>query len=291
MNTNTVNEGCASRLEEWRKRNEEEKEKRSGFSSEGQNIWFSWGEKKEHTVRLVGDFIVTKSHWIGPSKWNASINLFNEKSFEGEEKLPVQMNCNNWDIDTEHENKSGGCIVCKLRKIANDILYSPEGKNLSEKEKEYFKDLRYKCDAKTRYFFNCLDRDNPYVDEANSVLGYKVIEIPWELMDGIIAISSKMKGIDISGPENGIDLLISRTGGGKDKKEKVKYSVQPVYDGLSAKVTPLTEIEKALIPHDLKLLKGKKIENGLLKDKLNDEFKAFFEGNSEVNSGDGNAPF
>lgn len=261
------------RFAEWRKRNAEEKAKRESSSFDSNNIWFQWGDKSERTIRLVGNFIVTKSHWIGPSKWNP-VEIYDSKVFEGEERLPMQVNCNNWDIEKEQDIK-GDCTICKLRKISNDILYSKEGKNMPEKEKKYFKDLRYKCDVRTRYFFNCIDRDNPYVNEEEKVIGYKVIEIPWELMDGIISLSSQMTSVDITGIDNGIDLLITRSGGGS--KEKVKYSVQPCYDAdLSVKKTPLTELEKALVLHDLILLKGKVTENSELRDKIAGEFSALF---------------
>ena len=266
------------RMKREQQRREEYKKAHSGngLSFSKMDNWFKW-TKNEHVIRLVGDFIITHSHWIGPSPFN-QVKLFDDKLFVGDDKLPYQINCGNWDIENEKEDKSCGCIICKLREVAGEILYSEEGKALDEKNKKFFKDLKYKCDAKTRYFFNCIDRDNPYVNVEEKIKGYKIIEIPYELMDGILALSEKLKGSDIASVDSGIDLIISKSGG--KGEGKVKYSVLPVYDGMSVKVTPLTDQEKEMKLLDLKLMCGKKQDQERLFNDLNDDIKMLLDDSS-----------
>ena len=256
------------RMKREQQRREEIKRNKSGNTFAKTDSWFRW-KKDEHTIRLVGDFVIAKSHWIGPSKFN-SVSLFDEKHFVGEDKLPHQINCNNWNVETELEEKGCGCVVCELRKIAGDILYSEEGKSLDEKDKKFFKDLKYKCDARTRYWFNCIDRDDPYIDEAKTIRGYKAIEIPSDLFEGILALSEKLSGIDITSPENGIDLVIKKSGG---NGSPVKYSVLPKMDGLTVNSTPLTEQEQEMTMVDLKKVFGKKQDQEMLREKLSDDIK------------------
>lgn len=260
------------RMKREQQRREEEKNGRSGGNFVKTDNFFKW-QKQEHTIRLVGDFLITHNHWIGPSAFN-SVSLFDEKNFVGEEKLPHQMNCANWDIETEVENKKGECVICKLRKIAGDILYSEEGKSLDEKNKKFFKDLKYKCDVKTRYYFNCIDRDNPYVNVEEKLKGYKIIEIPYDLMEGIISLTEKLSGVDITSVEDGIDLVISKKGG---DGSKVKYSVQPKINGMNIEKTPLTEMEKEMKLIDLKTVMGKQIDQKMLEEKLSDDIKILLE--------------
>lgn len=281
-----------SLLQERMKREQQRREDyKKSHSNSGGNFpktdnWFKW-TKNEHTVRLVGDFIIVHSHWIGPSPFNP-VKLFDEKLFVGEDKLPYQMNCGTWDIEKEEDDNSCECLICKIRKVAGDILYSEEGKALDEKDKKFFKDLKYKCDAKTRYFFNCIDRENPYVNVEEKIKGYKIIEVPYELMDGIIALSDKLKGVDIASIEDGIDLTIRKEGGGG--AGKVKYSVLPVYDGMSILKSPLTDEERAMKVLDLKLMCGKKLDQERLFEKLNDDIKCLLDDSSDTSKNE-DAPF
>jgi len=115
-----------STLQERMKREQERREAERGTKLTGSfpktDNWFKW-EKGEHTIRLVGDFIITHNHWIGPSAFN-SLKLYDEKLFVGDDKMPYQINCSNWDIEEEKDHKNGECVICKIRKIAGDILYS-----------------------------------------------------------------------------------------------------------------------------------------------------------------------
>ena len=83
------------------------KEANSGNSNSGNfqkdNIWFDWGDKEEHVIRLVGDFKWIRSHWIGESQYGKDIALLNAKAFKGEGKIPMNVACGNWDPETESE--------------------------------------------------------------------------------------------------------------------------------------------------------------------------------------------
>lgn len=267
------------RMKREQAKREEAKKAKSGNNFQKMDIWFKW-TKNEHTIRLAGDFIVVNSHWIGPSAFNA-VKLYDEKFFVGEDKLPYQINCNNWDVETETEDKKGECVICKLRKIAGDILYSEEGKALDEKDKKFFKDLKYKCDSRKRYFFNCIDRDDPYIDEAKTIKGYKIIEVPYSLMDSILALSEKLSGVDIASEDGGIDLVISKSGG---DGSPVKYNVLPKMDGLTVKSTPLDEQEKEMKLNDLKTIFGKKQDPEVLFDKLNEDIKMLLDDSTETST-------
>ena len=266
---------------EQEKREEEKANKKSG-NFEKRDIWFKW-TKKEHTIRLVGDCIVAHKHWIGPSDFN-DVDIYDESNFaKGDNRLPYQINCGNWDIEKEMED-NGKCVICQLREIASEVLYSEEGKKLDEKNKKFFKDLRYKCDVKTRYYFNCIDRDNPYVTEDKK-FGYKIIEMPYELMDGLLALSTSLTDVDLSSVTDGIDLKITKSGGGSEGK--VKYGVLPIMKGLSIKATPLTEQEKETELNDLALICGKMQDQEELTERLKGEIRGLL----TCTSSSGDSPF
>lgn len=269
------------RMKKEQERREEEKAHKKGGAFEKRDIWFKW-VKKEHVIRLVGDCLVSHRHWIGPSTFN-DVEIYDEDHFSGDNRLPYQINCGNWDIEKEME-ENGKCAICRLREIASEIIYSEDGKKLDEKNKKFFKDLRYKCDVKTRYFFNCIDRSNPYVTEDKK-FGYKIIELPYELMDGLLALSTSLTGVDLSSATDGIDLKITKSGGGSEGK--VKYSIMPVMTGLSIKATPLTEQEKEAELNDLAIICGKQVDQAELASKLKDDIRELLSGTSSS----GDSPF
>ena len=57
------------------------------------NIWFDWGNKEEHVIRIVGDFRISRSHWIGESKFGNDVALLNSEAFKGDKKLPMTVAC------------------------------------------------------------------------------------------------------------------------------------------------------------------------------------------------------
>lgn len=256
------------------------------------NIWFDWGNKEEHTVRLVGDFKWTRSHWIGPSQFgkDKDIEIINATSFKGENKIPMNVACGNWDVDTESEEASGdNCAVCRLAHNADKML-AKYGKEMEEADKETIKKIRKKCAFRNVYLFKCIDRDNPYLDDDKTRKGYKIIKMPAELLNAIIELSNKLQGVNITSPDGGIDITIKRVkpaNGGK-----TSYTALPVYEGMTVKQTPLTEEE--LQYHDLDLSKfgGKPVDKTRFEEELVEEnnVRTIYENVDTEDNGE-NVPF
>lgn len=236
-----------------------------------ENIFFDWGNSEEHVVRLVGDFKWIRSHWIGENQFGADVTILNPSAFKGENKIPMNVACGNWDVETESEDPDGdNCPVCKLGKNADQML-TKYGKEMQEADKEVIKNIRRKCAVKNMYLFKCIDRDNPYVDDEKTKKGFKIIKMPAELLNAIIELSKKLNGINITSVDEGIDITIKRVKPEGGKKGKTTYTAIPVYQGMTVKQTPLTDEEKAY--HDLELTKfaGKPVDKERFEAELVDE--------------------
>ena len=238
------------------------------FSKE--NIWFDWGDKEEHVVRLVGDFKWIRQHWIGQSQFGQDIDIINLSAFKGENKIPMSVACGNWDPETESEDPdSDNCPVCRLGHNADKMLQK-YGKEMEEADKEKVKNIRKKCAVRNVYLFKCIDRDNPYTDEEKTRKGYKIIRMPAELLTSIIELSKKLESINITSPEEGIDITIKRVKP-EGKKGKTNYSALPVYKGMTIKQTPLTAEELAYRDLDLTKFAGKPVDKTRFEEELVDE--------------------
>lgn len=236
-----------------------------------ENVWFEWGNSEEHTVRLVGDFKWTRSHWIGPSQFGQDIEIINSDAFKGENKIPMNVACGNWDVDSESEEPSGdNCPVCRLGAHAN-LMLSKYGKDMEESDKEIIKNIRKKCAVRNVYLFKCIDRDNPYTDEEKTRKGYKIIKMPAELLTAIIELSKKLSGVNITSPEEGIDITIKRVKPEGNKKGKTSYTALPVYEGMTVKQTPLTEEELQFRDLDLSKFAGKPVDKERFEEELVEE--------------------
>ena len=254
-----------------------------------ENIWFDWGNKDEHTIRLVGDFVSIRSHWIGESKFGQDIAILNSGAFKGDNKLPMTVACGNWDAETETEDPDGdACPVCRLGRNA-DAMLKKYGKELEEADKATFKNIRRKCAVKCQYLFKIIDRENPYVDEEKTRKGYKILRAPEKLLKAILELSDKMKGIGISSPDEGIDITIKKIVS-ETSKNDVSYSALPVMEGVSVKQTPLTEEERGFRELELHKFAGKPVDKERFEEELTDEnnVRTIYE-NADMD--DGNAPF
>ena len=256
-----------------------------GFTKD--NIWFDWGNKEEHTVRLVGDFKWIRTHWIGESKFGKDIAILNPSAFK-DKRIPMNIACSNWDAESETEDPFKGCPVCRLAKNADEML-KRHGKEMEEADREIIKAIRRKCSPKNTYLFKCIDRDNPYVDDAKSRKGFKIIKMPYELLNAIIELSKKFGETNITSPDEGIDLSIKRSKG--ENGGPMKYTVLPVMTGMNVKPTPLTEEERNY--HDIELLKftGKEIDKDAFEEDLVDENNVRMIYENSVGESNGDAPF
>lgn len=235
-----------------------------------ENIWFDWGDKDEHVIRLVDDFKWIKSHWIGESKFGKDIPILNPSAFKGDNKLPASVACANWDADSESDKENGGCPVCRLSHNA-DVMLKKYGSELNESDKEALKKIRAKCSAKSTYMFKCIDRDNPYVDAEKTRKGFKIIKMTYDLFYAVIELSKKMNGVSIISKDEGIDITIKRSKASGKEGGKYTYSVLPVMDGMTVKQTPLTPEEREY--HDIDLMKfaGKPIDSERFEEELSSE--------------------
>lgn len=251
-----------------------------------ENIWFDWGSKEEHVVRLVGDFKWIRSHWIGESSFGKDIAILNPRAFKGESKLPLSVACSNWDASTESEDPNGDCPICRLGRNA-DALLAKEGKNMDESDKAIIKAIRKKCAIRNTYLFKCIDRDNPWIDDAKTKKGFKIIKMPGDLLNAIIELSKKFDGTSITSPEEGIDITIKRVkgeGGGAPK-----FTALPVMAGMSVKQTPLTDEELQYRDLDLDKFAGKPVDKDRFEEELSDDNNVRVIYESAIDDGD--APF
>lgn len=253
------------------------------------NIWFDWGKKEEHTIRIVGDFIITRSHWIGESKYS-SVTLLDAAAFKGENKLPMSVACGNWDSSTESVDPDGdACPICVLGAKADKMLQL-HGKELQDADKEVLKAIRKQCTPKCQYLFKVIDRDNPYLDEDKTRKGYKILRAPEKLLEAITQLSKSMKGIGISSPDEGIDIVIKKVVSDK-KKSDVTYTALAVMDGMTVRQTPLTEEERNYHDIDLHKFAGKPIDKERFEEFLTDDnnIRTIYE--SDIDESGNEAPF
>lgn len=256
------------------------------------NIWFDWGSSDEHIIRLVGDFKEMRSHWIGESKFQKTddIAILRPSAFKGDSKLPMNVACGNWDADTESADPVGdNCPICRLGRNAENVL-KKHGKELNETDKAIFKKIMKKCKVTSTFYFKCIDRDNPYVDEEKTRKGYKIIKMPGELFKAIMELSKTMKGVSILSDDGGIDIRIKRTKP-ENGKGKTTYTVNAVMDGLTVKQTPLTDEERQYRDIDLSKFAGKPIDKDRFEEEMVDDDNiriCYSQGSADV---DENAPF
>jgi len=252
-----------------------------------QNIWFNWGDDTKRTIRLVGDFKWSKTHWIGKSNFGPDVPLFAESVFKGENKLPNKVNCSNWNVDTE-TNQDNGCVICRIAENANKYLQK-QGKNLDEDTKKWLKDLQAKCTSKNAYYFLCIDRSDPYIAEGEK--GFKIIQMSLELLTAITELDKALETADICSDDEGIDIVIKREQAlGKGGKGRTKYSASPVFEKTSVKQTPLTEEERSWNRIDLSKFLGKNPDDTQLVKLLKTNVKDVWEEGDE-NEENNNAPF
>ena len=259
-----------------------------------ENIWFDWGDSEERIVRLVGDYKEVRTHWIGESKYGQGqdIAILNASAFKGDNKIPMNVGCGNWDIDTESEDPVGdNCPICRLGRNADSIL-SKHGKELNEADKAKLKKVISKCKVKSIFMFKCIDRDNPYVDEERTKKGYKIIKMPGELFKSIMDLAKQVKGVSIISDDNGIDIRIKRTKP-ENGKGKTTYSASVVMSGLSVKQTPLTDEERQYHDLDLSKFAAKPIDKERFEEELVDDetIRLCYEDTESSEPADEKAPF
>lgn len=221
----------------------------SSSSGEKEEIFFNLDEGI-YRIRLVGDGWTTiHSHWIGNTTYTL-VKLFPDSAFTGENRIKKIVCCADFDPETETTKSKKSCILCKLRKEANDMLYD-DSIDLSKEQKELLVNISKESRANERYFFLCIDRDNPEIAPGKN--GLKIIEFPIALFKQFLSLAEKNSDIDLFSDDEGVDLIIEKKRDGK----KWSYTLNFAMDGRSVATTPLTEKEKAYQKHDIKKIMGK----------------------------------
>lgn len=239
-----------------------------GNQSRMKGIFHQWKEGVNR-IRLVGDFVEVRTHFIAPSPKRKDRGLCQAVAFQGDNKLPQVCNCLNWDIGMERPKKDKGCPVCKLNAVARAVLTEKPG----EEEKKFFESLRAATRATSTLKWNILDRDDPFLISTDNgkeekVLGYKIASIGPEAANDIFGIF-KQVGYDINDPDRGIDIEVTKD----SKGPRTTYSARAVIEGVSLKVTPLTAEERKLELHDLKVRCGKLVDADKIMDAFHDDLR------------------
>lgn len=219
-------------------------------SGEKEEIFFKL-EEGEHQIRLVGDGWVTiHSHYYN-TKFS-ELKLFPDSAFTGENHIKKISACADFDPDTEMNRSEKKCVLCKLRKAANDILYGEDSSSLSSEQKELLGSIAKEAAPTERYFFLCIDRKSPEI--APGKKGLKIIEFPKNLMKQFLTFADKNSDIELFDDEEGVDLIITK----KRDSNKWVYTIDFVRSGRTvAPPSPLTDEEKAYQKHDIKKIMGK----------------------------------
>ena len=247
----------------------------SGNNSRLRGYFHNWNDG-DNILRLVGEFVEVRTHFIAPALKRNDRGLCMPTAFQGDDKLPMKINCLDWDIGLEEFRKVKVCPVCKMWQIAKAVLKD----NPTPEEKAFFDKLRMDCSPKSELKWNILDRDDPYiifVDESGTekrVIGYKIASVGMEAWGDIEGIFDQC-GFDITDIDKGVDIKVHRGSNGT----RTTYTAQAVVEGTSLRVTPLTEEERALELHDLKSRCGKQVEADKIISALHDDLRSVLEAN------------
>lgn len=242
-------------------------------------IFHQWHDG-DNTLRLAGQFVEVRTHFIAPAPKRQDRGLCRPDAFKGDDSLPQVVNCPDWDTAKEEAKPVKTCPLCKLASIAKAVL---KDSNNTAEEKKFFDALRQAASAKANLKWNIIDRDDPnilLVDEQGNekkVLGFKIANIGMEAWNDIEGIFEQCK-IDISDPVKGVDIKVIKGHNGK----RVVYSAQAILEGTSLKVTPFTEEEAALQLHNLKELCGKSTDAHRIVDALHEDLRELYEANIDA---------
>ena len=242
------------------------------------NIFYDFKDGA-NILRLVGSFLEVKTHFISPAKNRGSRGLCVDEAFRGDHKLPPVINCPDWDLEKEQQNPVLTCPICRLHRLANEAL---EDTSISQEDKDFLEDLESTTRPRTILKWNILDRDDPFItrivnEVEEKVLGYKIANIGMEAWGDIEGIFDQCQ-CDITDVDGGIDICVTKTQG----KPRTSYSAQAVIAKLAIKVTPLTQEEKALELHNLRMVCGKMTDIKTLLDALHGDLREMLDANPET---------
>lgn len=243
----------------------------------------------DNRIRLVGEFLEVKTHFIAPAPKRGERGLCQPDAFskDAKNKLPKVVNCPDWDVEKEEETEKKTCPICKLYRLACQVLKEDP----SEEEKKEFEAIKSAARVRTSLKWNIFDRDNPnvtIVDEKGNESkqkGLKIATIGMEAWDDIEGIFNQC-GFDITDPDEGVDIKVTKGHNGT----RVAYSSQVCIDmktkGLA--VTPFDDEEREIVKNcpDLKTICAKKTDADAIRDALYGEYAELLELNADDASDD-----
>lgn len=216
-------------------------------------------------IRLVGDMVESRAHYLAGNAKRSNRGLCPPVAFEGDEKIFSAMNCPDWDPTTETKKPEKTCPICQLNMIAQRALAS--GK-LNESTKAFYEELKQNSKEMTSFKVNIIDRDDPYITVVDNGTetkqkGLKIASLTYTVAKKIYDLSRNL-GFGIENPDKGIDIEVVRT----DTNGKTSYDVRPVFEGIQAKVTPLTAEERAYQVHDLVAICNREVDTDKVRSAL-----------------------
>lgn len=250
-------------------------------------IFHDW-QDGPNEIRLVGEFLEVKTHFIAPAPKRGEKGLCQQEAFarDNDKRIPKVINCPDWDIEKEEPTDKKTCPICKLYRLATQALKEEP----NDEEKEYFESLRSLARVRTSLKWNVFDRDNPNVtviDEKGNESkqkGLKIASIGMEAWKDIEGIFEQCQ-FDITDSEEGIDIRVIRGHNGT----RVSYSAQAVLDGKGLKVTPFDEEEKEIVnrTHELTAICGKQTSAEAVREALHGDYAELLELNDADDADDG----
>lgn len=244
-------------------------------------IFHDWKEGPNH-IRLVGEFLEVKTHFIAPAPKRQERGLCQQSAFakDNENRIPQVINCPDWDITMEQEKEVKTCPVCKLFRLAKTAL--KEGPDAEEKK--YLDGLVSLSRQRTNLKWNIFDRNDPnvkHIDESGNEedkKGLKIASIGMEAWDDIEGIFDQC-GFDITDAEEGCDINVIKGHNGT----RTSYSAQVILAGKELKITPFDDEEKEVISgkHDLKAICGKQTDSDKVLDALHGDYRDLLDINDD----------
>lgn len=232
-----------------------------------------------NVVRFAGNYVEVHTHSLNPNTFG-SIGVADEAFFKvkGADRLPFEVACTDWNLKTESYQKERTCPFCKLYKRASEAL---KRKDLGEDEKKIFENIKNACKPSKKLKWNLIDRDAPfYIKVQNGkeeeVRGYKFADMSFGMFNDIRGIVEQ-NNLDISDPDFGIDIVVTKN----NTNNKTSYTIQPCIEGISVKVTPLTDEEKKWKLWDFVEMYDKSYDFAPIKAKMHEEFLAILEMSDE----------
>lgn len=260
--------------------------KQAGGKSTFSNIWYTFKDG-DNTLRLVGEFIQVRTHYIAPNPKKGDRGLCMPQAFQGQDKLGINVNCSDWDVTTESEKPEKTCAICSLYHVCQKKLDRANKGNLTKEENEFFFKLQTACKPRDQMKWNVIDRDDPYITQTVDgkevkVLGLKVAQVGTEAWGDISGIYDQLQ-INLADPEEGIDILVNKSNNGRVQYAAKAVLAKSAAGPITVKQTPLTPEERALELHDLKKICGKQTEQDKVLSALHADLRKLIEDDARAN--------